>query len=89
MIGETIEHTIQCLHCHQIQTLASPYGKLDATPSVGDVSICADCGHIALYTETGLRHPTFEELSGLLTNPVVIEAQKMSGNYAQNRISLS
>jgi hypothetical protein len=45
----------------------------DARPSPGDTSICMNCGHVAVFTETGLRVATMGELIEAMLDPDVRE----------------
>jgi hypothetical protein len=65
-------HCNVCGYCMNQSTAA--YG--DDKPKSGDVSICANCGHIAVFDEQlNLREPTPEEQKELDSDQRIIHAQ--------------
>lgn len=58
-----------CLICnHQLDGATQVNG--DEEPKLGDVSICIECGNIALFDDNlGLRQPTIEEEREILKDP--------------------
>jgi hypothetical protein len=46
-------------------------------PKRGDVSICYDCGHLAIFIGDGrFREPTTKELESLLASPIIQDAME-------------
>jgi hypothetical protein len=63
-----------CPHCGRV-TDAATGATLDSTvPADGDVSVCFYCGAIAVFSATGLRHPTDAERAAFLADPDVVAA---------------
>ena len=46
-------------------------GRRGEPPKPGDCSICWDCRSVLVFTETGLRPPTREELAKFMADPIV------------------
>lgn len=47
----------------------------DVAPNPGDVSLCIQCGHAAVFTDKGLRKPTGEELLKFATDKTITQGQ--------------
>lgn len=63
----------ECPSCGQSIDYVKGVDTEDATPGVGDVSVCASCGELAVYTGVGLEvtMPTEAERAVLLQEEVV------------------
>lgn len=52
MIDDAAVHPVKCPYCGKLNELASSQTDRGAKPDDGDVSICIDCGNVALFDKT-------------------------------------
>jgi hypothetical protein len=58
----------RCMRCEKVLDSATPADSKDR-PARGDVSVCIQCGHIAIFTRGGkLREPTPDELRSIMAD---------------------
>lgn len=62
-----------CPHCGKGNDTSQPVGR-PVLPSVGDVSICIECGGLSIFTATVPRKPDAGELEALLADRRIVEA---------------
>ncbi len=64
-----------CLGCgHPLDAATSMDGQ-PATPNPGDISVCAECGHMQVFTEDGFRQLNAEEASDVNLYEVRVRAR--------------
>jgi hypothetical protein len=65
----------RCMRCDTPLNAASKVADdaaADSRPARGDISVCIQCGHVAIFTRNGkLREPTRHEWPELLADPRV------------------
>lgn len=62
-----------CVQCGEPLDCHDGIDDPAATPDPGDVSLCAHCGQLAIYTDQGtLRPPIRTELDQLLADPRIV-----------------
>ena len=73
----------KCPHCHRTLEAASSTTHVHL-PSPGDVTVCAYCAEICVFTDDmKLRKPTCEEGAVLARDPEIAKVQEMfRGNTA-------
>lgn len=58
---------VACLACrYQFDSATQVGGEAPVRPHVGSVSLCLNCGHLAIWTAYGLRQPTDVELAEIM-----------------------
>jgi hypothetical protein len=65
-----------CLNCGKINDRLG--GAIDehSVPVPGDVTMCIECGHLAIYENPGrLREPTADELLEIMQDPEIQAVQ--------------
>ena len=69
-----------CPYCGRIN---DQHSSSDGTrvPHPGAISLCWGCGGLAIFTETGVRLPTPDELEECEAHPDVIAARAVIGQY--------
>lgn len=74
-----------CAKCgYGMDATTSAYGK--GRPSEGDVSMCLNCGALAVFNkDLTLRQPTKEEQDSLNLNPSIIKAQITRASVTANK----
>lgn len=68
-------HKVRCWRCGKENFLATSFDDESAIPANGDVSICIECGGVALFDDTvpdGVRKPTPSEKYELQNNEDVL-----------------
>jgi hypothetical protein len=74
--------TSPCVSCGEPNDAASRVNNDDVRPGPGDVTICAYCGHIAVYADDmTLRDPNDAEIIDMAGEPEVLHAQKVAKAY--------
>jgi hypothetical protein len=59
----------------------------DGKPSPGDVSLCAQCGAVAMFdADMNLRHPTSDEHQRLANDPRIIHAQILIRGFPNKKL---
>jgi hypothetical protein len=80
-IGKTTEvpgH--RCLNCGEYFGLATEAGDDSGKgPSIGDISVCLYCGHLAIFEDYGLRELTPSEMDEVADEERVSAAQSTHG----------
>lgn len=74
-VGDTYDSEAACLNCGELNDRATQLVKEQesaAGPKAGDVSICAYCGHVAIFKADGsLRELTADEAAQAARDPIV------------------
>ncbi len=69
-----------CLNCGaQLDAASNVTGERQ--PGPGDFTMCAYCGHLMAYTETGFREPTKEEQIELAGDPALRLTSEIVGEF--------
>jgi hypothetical protein len=65
-----------CLNCFHILDVHDTFGKKDAKPKEGDISLCGYCGHIMAFNADGTVRPlTSKEVYDIAGDPKLIKLE--------------
>lgn len=77
MRWDIFDSEVTCIKCGERQDKASEAIGNGTGPQAGDVSVCWDCGHVAIYDDNmKLREMTEDENEHVMSDPNVLSLLK-------------